>query len=123
MTVSEEDVTGLVTTLDGLTLPPGQRELLDAILKVVADIQEGLNGQAFTGEFNDSFTKKHADLVMEYITPPPENESIKGIFEAGSAIIRNPNAVPPGIIKPSGLIEGPPAIIRDAPHDENDEQP
>jgi hypothetical protein len=125
MTVSEEDVTGLVTTLNGLDLPAGQRELLNAIIKVVADIQERLEDKAFTGEFNDAFTKKHADLVMEYVTLPPDTESIKGIFEGASAIIRNPQAVPPGIIK--GIIKNPPgAIIRTPPpddDDDNDEQP
>lgn len=99
MTVSEEDVTGLVTKLNGLALPQGQRELLDAILKVVADIHERLDGQAFSGEFNDAFTKKHADLVLEYVTLPPDVASATGIFEGDSAIIRNPHASPPGIIK------------------------
>ena len=122
MTVSEEDVTGLVTTLNGLTLPPGQRELLDAILKVVADIQERVEGQAFAEEFNDAFTKTHADLVLRYVTPPPEPASASGIFEGASAIIRNPQAVPPGIIK--GIIRNPPPDPNPDDNDENnDEQP
>ena len=79
----------------------------------MADIQERLNGQAFTGEFNDAFTKKHADLVMEYVTLPPDIASASGIFEGASAIIRNPQASPPGIIK------APPGIIRNPPPDPN----
>ena len=118
MTVSEEDVTGLVTTLNGLELPPGQRELLDAILKVVADIHERDEGKEFTGEFNDAFTKKHADLVLEYVTLPPNTESVKGIFEGASAIIRNPYALPAGIIR--AIIRTPPP---DPDDDNDDEQP
>lgn len=128
MTISEEDVTGLVTTLNGLELPQGQRELLDAILKVVADIQERFEGQAFTEEFNEAFTKQKADLVMEYVTPPPDTEE-SGIIKRSdeNAIIRNPggddsNAIIRTHTSPPGIIRNPPPDPNPDDND-NDEQP
>jgi hypothetical protein len=129
MTISEEDVTGLVTTLNGLTLPPGQRELLDAILKVVADIQERFEGQAFAKEFNEAFTKQKADLVMEYVSPPPDTEE-SGIIKRSdeNAIIRNPggdssNAIIRAHTSPPGIIRNPPDPNPDDNNENNDEQP
>jgi hypothetical protein len=129
MTVSEEDVTGLVSTLNGLTLPPGQRELLDAILKVVADIQERFEGQAFAEEFNEAFTKRKADLVIEYVTSP-DIETPGGIIKRPdeNAIIRNPggdssNAIIRKHTSPPGIIRNPPPDPNAGDNEDTDEQP
>lgn len=90
--IEEQDVNQLIDTLNELDLPEPQRKLMDAIVKVAGDIKDA-DERAFSSEFSDAFTKEKADLVLEYVADPRQSTAYPG------SIIRNPNAVGPGIIR------------------------
>jgi hypothetical protein len=100
--INEGEVTGLITKLNGLTgLTEVQQDLLKAIIKVVASIQERDEGVAFSLEFDEAFTKEKADLVLEYVGLTPTVASASAIikFADENAIIRAPQVSPPAILR------------------------
>jgi hypothetical protein len=102
--IDPTEVNTLMDTLRDLELPDEQRELLDGIIKVAGDIQEQAEEadyRAFSAEFGNAFTKKQADLVLEYVTTPQDTENtiIRSPGPTPNTIIRNPSAKPPTIIR------------------------
>jgi hypothetical protein len=76
---------------------PEERWLLDAIFAVAADIQEAdeeCAKPAFSEDFIGAFTKKQANLVLQYIAATPPSA-----VSSDNTIIRNPLASPATIIK------------------------
>jgi hypothetical protein len=76
-----------------------ERDLLDAIFKVASAIRE--EGEpAFTGEFGDAFTKKHADLVLEYVSGAHDFQAspptiFRSPYQANRIIMMPPPDLPP----------------------------
>lgn len=68
---------------------PEEQKLLDAIIKVASDIQEEPQ-QAFVEEYIESFTKRQADLVLEYLAVQPD---------PAHTILRDPPTHPATIIR------------------------
>jgi hypothetical protein len=101
--INEDDVTQLVDKIKdlSLSLPDPQRGLLMAILKVASDIRdetEDVPERAFTRDFQESFTKKQADLVLRYASVVPP-----------FTIIRNPpGTITNSLTRPAAIIKAPP---------------
>ncbi|OLF19250.1 hypothetical protein [Actinophytocola xanthii] len=96
--IEAQQVDELLTTIRNLELPPRQRELLDAIVKVAGDIQD-TDDPAYSSEFRDSFRKEQAELVLEYVRIA-EGAAVSSTLPgaAPARIVRRPSP-PPGIVR------------------------
>jgi hypothetical protein len=89
--MNEEEVQAFVNKVRDWELEPPERELLDAILEVATDIREE-NEPEFASDFATSFTKKQADLLIEYVSEATHHHpaTIFRVHEEGPHdIIRN----------------------------------
>lgn len=100
--IKDDDVTQLINTIKGLSLPGPQRQLMNAIIQVAADIRDEtveVPERAFTEEFVSAFTPKQAGLVLKYAAAVQQH-----------AIIRQPtdSIIHGSATRPAAIIKAPP---------------